>query len=112
MNQITITGNLVDDPQLKFTSTGTPLCNFKIASNQGQDKEALFIDVDVWNDDITQNVAELRKGTRVTISGILKQECWQSNKTGQKNSRFKIIAQDVAVSCRWQKIEVEKIKKK
>jgi single-strand DNA-binding protein len=109
MNNITITGNLTKEPELRFTNTGTPLCSFTIASNQGKDKEALFIDCDVWNEDITESVAELSKGTRVTVAGFLKQDHWE--KDGQKFSKLKITAQDVAVSCRWQKVSAERIKK-
>lgn len=109
MNTISITGNLVREPELKFTSTGTPLCSFTLASSQGKDKESMFIDCSVWNDDITESVAELPKGVRVTVTGILKQEFWE--KEGEKHNRFKITAQDVAVSCRWQRVTVTKINK-
>ncbi len=109
MNNITITGNLTREPELKFTSTGTPLCSFTIASNQGKDKKALFIDCDVWNDDITESVAELPKGTRITVTGLLKQEYWE--KDGEEHSRLKITAQDVSVSCRWQKVSATRIRK-
>lgn len=109
MNNITITGNLTREPELKFTSTGTPLCSFTIASNQGKDRKALFIDCDVWNDDITESVAELPKGTRITVTGLLKQEYWE--KDGEEHSKFKITAQDVAVSCRWQKVSATRVRK-
>ena len=86
MNIISITGNLVANPELRFTSTGNPICSFRIASNQGKDKEALFIECEVWNEDITESVAELSKGTRITVTGILKQDHWE--KDGQKLNKF------------------------
>lgn len=109
MNSITITGNLVADPELRFTPTGKPVTKFRIASTQGKDKEGIFIDVEAWND-IAENIAELSKGCRLVVTGEIKQEHWE-DKNGNKQSRIKIIAHDVGVSTRWQKIKYKKIEK-
>ncbi len=106
MNNITITGNTVDKPELRFTPSGKAVAQFRLASSQGKDKEALFIPVECW-DDVAKNVAELDKGVRVQVSGFLKMDHWQ-DKEGAKRQTFKISAQDVAVSCRWQTVSVSK----
>ncbi len=31
---VTVAGNLTDTPQLRFTATGTPVCNFQVAVAQ------------------------------------------------------------------------------
>jgi len=107
MNFITLTGNLTADPEMSFTGTGTPHCKFTVAVSQGKDREALFIDCEVWNDDISENVAMLKKGNRVTVVGRLKEDRWEYE--GKKYRKFVVTAQDVAASCRWQKITAEKI---
>lgn len=109
MNNIILTGNLASEPELRFTSTGTPHCKFTLAVSQGKEKEAFFIDCEVWNDDISENVAVLGKGSRITVVGRLKEDKWEYE--GKKYSKFAVTAQDVAVSCRWQKVTAEKNKK-
>lgn len=109
MNSITLTGNLVKDPEMRFTKTGTPITEFTVAVSQGKDKEAFFLDCEVWNDDISENVAELKKGNRITVVGRLKEDRWEYE--GKNYRKFILTAQDVAVSCRWQKVSAAKIKK-
>ncbi len=75
---ITIVGNLVDDPQLRYTSTGQAVASFRVAStprfmdratNEWKDGEALFMSCSVWRQ-AAENVAEsLQRGMRVIVSG-------------------------------------------
>jgi len=103
MNTIVITGNLTADPELRFTSGGNAVCNFCLASSQGKDRDSMFIDVTVWKEP-AENVANLKKGDRVIVTGILKQDFWETD--GQKRSKFKIIAQEVGPSLRWAKADI------
>jgi len=105
MNNITITGNITADPELRFTSGGNAVCSFCLASSQGKDRDSMFIDVAVWKEP-AENVAALKKGDRVVVSGILKQDFWESD--GQKRNKFRITAQEVGVSLRWAKVEITK----
>ncbi|HJZ26154.1 MAG TPA: single-stranded DNA-binding protein, partial [Streptosporangiaceae bacterium] len=76
--QITITGNLVDDPELRFTPAGQPVAKFRIAStpryldkntNEWKDGDSLFLTCNVWRQ-AAENVAEsLTRGMRVIVSG-------------------------------------------
>src|SRR6266568_1659966 len=76
--QITITGNLVDDPELRFTPSGQPVAKFRIASTprfydkqaaEWKDGDTLFLAVNVWRQQ-AENVAEsLTRGSRVIVSG-------------------------------------------
>ena len=78
--QITVVGNLVDDPELRFTPSGAAVANFRIAStprtfdkqtNEWKDGEALFLSCSVWRQ-AAENVAEsLQKGMRVVVQGNL-----------------------------------------
>ncbi|MET9943246.1 single-stranded DNA-binding protein, partial [Streptomyces halstedii] len=83
---ITIVGNLVDDPELKFTPAGHPVAKFRIAStprtfdrqtNEWKDGESLFLTVTAWRS-LAENVAgSLQRGMRVIVQGALKQRSYE-----------------------------------
>lgn len=103
---ITVVGNLVDDPSLRFTPSGAAVCNFRMAStprsfnrqtNQWADGEALFLTVNVWRQ-AAENVAEsLSKGMRVIVTGRLKQRSYETRE-GEKRSVFEVEADEVGPS--------------
>jgi single-strand DNA-binding protein len=76
---VTAVGNVVADPELRFTKAGKAVCNFRVACNdryrkgdEWVDGDVTFLSVDVWNQ--AEAVAEqLRKGSAVTVSGVLTQ---------------------------------------
>ena len=89
---ITVVGNLVDDPELRFTPSGAAVANFRIAStprsfnrqtNEWEDGEALFLSCAVWRQ-AAENVAEsLQRGSRVIVSGRLRQRSYETRE-GEK----------------------------
>lgn len=101
---ITMTGGLVDMPELRFTPSGHAVVNFRIAGRkrvkdaQGQwvDGDPIYLSVSAWNK-MAENVAETltRLGQRVTVSGHLAQQWWE--KDGQKQSKYVIEADTIAV---------------
>ena len=100
LNSILIEGNLTRDPVLTTTPTGTPVCNFAVASHhmyrkeEEQQRETSFFDVEVWAK-LGENCAKhLKKGRGVRIVGRLKQDRWK-NGEGQPRSRIKIVAEHV-----------------
>ena len=80
--QLTIAGNLVDDPELRFTPSGQPVAKFRIASTprfydkqaaEWKDGDTLFLTVNVWRQQ-AENVAEsLTRGSRAIVTGRLRQ---------------------------------------
>lgn len=104
---LTIIGNLVDDPSLRFTPSGAAVANFRIASTprtydkqsgDWKDGESLFLSCAVWKQ-AAENVAEsLTKGMRVIIQGRLKQR--QYEKDGQKHTVFELEVDEVGPSLR------------
>ena len=115
INNITIVGNLTRDPELRFTSNGTPVASFGIAVNKrfqnkstGEwENEADFFNVSAWFK-LAENCAEsLGKGDRVLINGRLTQDSWD-DKDGQKRTNFKIIANVVAPSLEFAVCRIEK----
>lgn len=103
---ITVVGNMVADPELRFTPSGAAVCNFRMAStprsfnrqtNQWEDGEALFLTVNVWRQ-AAENVAEsLSKGMRVIVTGRLKQRSYETRE-GEKRSVFEVEADEVGPS--------------
>jgi len=105
---ITLVGNLVDDPELRFTPSGQAVANFRIAStprfldkatNEWKDGESLFLTCTVWRQ-AAENVAEsLTRGMRVIVQGRLKQRSYET-KEGEKRSVFEVDADEVGPSLR------------
>ena len=96
LNQVTVMGNLVRDPELKYTPAGAAICNMRMAVNDGYYKEAewtstpVFIDVAVFGDKGV-TAGNLRKGERVIVVGKLRYEEWEG-RDGNKRSAIKIAA--------------------
>jgi single-strand DNA-binding protein len=100
---ITIVGNLVDDPELRFTPSGAAVAKFRIAStprvfdkqtNEWKDGESLFLTCSVWRQ-AAQNVAEsLTRGTRVIVQGRLKQRSYE-DKEQVKRTVYEIDVDEV-----------------
>ena len=106
--QITIIGNLVDDPQLRYTPTGQAVANFRVAStprfldkntNEWKDGDSLFLSCNVWRQ-AAENVAEsLQRGMRVIVSGRLRQRSYET-KEGEKRTVYEIEVDEVGPSLR------------
>src|SRR5271154_5176464 len=106
--QITIAGNLVDDPELRFTPAGQPVARFRVAStprfldkntNEWKDGDSLFLTCNVWRQ-AAENVAEsLTRGMRVIVSGRLKQRSYET-KEGEKRTVYEVEVDDVGPSLR------------
>ena len=100
-------GNLTDDPELRFTNTGTAVANFSLAVNTRvrdgdtwRDGETHFFKVNVWRDQ-AENVAEsLRKGHRAVVVGRLTTRSWETPE-GDKRHVTEIDATEVAPSLKW-----------
>ncbi|NYJ03562.1 single-strand DNA-binding protein [Nocardioides thalensis] len=106
---ITVIGNLVDDPELRFTPSGAAVANFRIAStprtfdrqsNEWKDGEALFLSCAVWRQ-YAENVAEsLTKGMRVIVQGRLKSRQYETRE-GEKRTAFEIDVEEVGPALRY-----------
>ncbi len=105
---ITVIGNLVDDPELRFTPSGAPVANFRIAStprtfdrqsNEWKDGDTLFLSCAVWRQ-AAENVAEsLQRGMRVIVQGRLKSRQYETRE-GEKRTVFEIDVEEVGPSLR------------
>ena len=114
---ITLIGNLVDDPELRFTPSGAAVAKFRVAStpryldkqtNEWKDGESLFLQCQIWRQ-AAENVAEsLTKGMRVILSGRLKQRSYET-KEGEKRTVFEVEVDEVGPSLRNATAKVTKV---
>ncbi|MGW9041228.1 single-stranded DNA-binding protein [Streptomyces lydicus] len=102
----TMTGNVVNDPELRFTPSGAPVANFRIAStprrfnrqaNEWEDGEPLFLGVAVWRQQAEHVAETITRGMRVIVVGRLTQRQYEAN-DGTKRSSYEIQADEVAPS--------------
>ena len=113
---ITVVGNLVADPELRFIPSGAAVANFRIAStprtfnretNQWEDGEALFLTCNCWRQ-MAENVAEsLTKGMRVVVTGKLRQRSYQT-KEGENRTVFEVEVDEVGPSLKYASASVSR----
>ncbi|WP_433512203.1 single-stranded DNA-binding protein [Nonomuraea sp. CA-143628] len=99
---ITIIGNLTNDPELRFTQTGTAVATFTIASSprvynkqleQWEDGEALFMRCSAWRD-LGEHICEsFTRGTRVIASGQLRMRTYETDE-GEHRTVFEMTVDD------------------
>ena len=114
---ITVVGNLTDDPELRFTPSGAAVANFTVASTprtfdrqsqEWKDGEALFLRCNIWRQ-AAENVAEsLTKGSRVIVSGRLKQRSFDT-KEGEKRTVIELEVDEIGPSLRYATAKVQKM---
>jgi single-strand DNA-binding protein len=105
---ITVVGNLVADPELRFTPSGQPVATFRVASTprmrdnatgEWKDGDSLFLSCNVWRQ-AAENVAEsLQRGMRVIVTGRLRQRNYET-KEGEKRTVYEVEVDDVGPSLR------------
>ncbi|MBP7971778.1 MAG: single-stranded DNA-binding protein [Candidatus Nanopelagicales bacterium] len=115
--QITIVGNLVDDPELRFTPSGVAVAKFRVAStprtfdrqaNEWKDGDSVFMSCQVWRQ-YAENVAEsLTKGARVIVSGRLRQRSYETN-AGEKRTVYEVEVDDVGPALRSATAKIAKV---
>jgi single-strand DNA-binding protein len=106
--QITLVGNLVDDPEMRFTASGAAVANFRVASTprtfdrasgEWKDGESMFLTCTVWRQ-YAENVAEsLQRGMRVIVQGRLKQRSYDTQQ-GEKRTVLLVDVDEVARAVR------------
>lgn len=114
MNSVTLIGNLVEDPELRFTPSGVAMAKIRVAVNrrwrdQSGDwqEETSFFGGTLWRE-AAENAAEsLTKGARVIITGSLEQRQWETQ-DGDKRSVVEIRIDEIGPSLRWATASVTK----
>lgn len=114
---ITVVGNLVDDPELRFTPSGKGVARFRLASTprtldrasgEWKDGEPLFLSCQAWGQ-IGENIAEsLQRGYRVVVSGRLRQRSYET-KEGEKRTVYELEVDEIGPSLRYATAKVQKM---
>lgn len=114
-NYVTMVGNLVDEPDLRFTGNGAAVCSIRIASsrryrdNDGnwQDGETTFMSVNAWRS-LGENAAEsLHRGDRVVVVGRLRVRSYE-DREGTTKWVTEIEADEIAPSLRFASAKLSK----
>ena len=112
----TIAGNLVEDPELRFTPNGAAVVKFRVASTpryldkasgEWKDGEATFLTVNQWRGPAENAAESIKKGDRVVVIGHLQQRSYET-KEGEKRTVFEIQADEVAVSLNHATAQISK----
>lgn len=113
---ITVIGNMVQDPELRFTPSGSAVANFSVAStprtfdrnsNEWKDGESLFLRCAVWKE-AAENVAEsLAKGMRVIVSGRLKSRSYETT-AGEKRTVIEMEVDEIGPSLKYANAKVNR----
>jgi len=114
---MTLVGNLVEDPELRFTPSGQPVAKFRVASTprykdnstgEWKDGDSLFLTCTVWRQ-AAENVAEsLQRGMRVIVTGRLKQRSYET-KEGEKRTVYELEVDELGPSLRNASAKVQKV---
>jgi single-strand DNA-binding protein len=114
---LTVIGNLTDAPELRFTQTGAAVAKFRIASTprfldkasgEWKDGDPLFLSCTVWRQ-VAENVAEsLDRGSRVIVSGRLKQRSYET-KEGEKRTVMELEVDEIGPSLRYATAKVQRM---
>jgi single-strand DNA-binding protein len=113
-NHTTIVGNLVEDPEVRFTQNGIAVANLRVAVTQRiqqdgewRDGDTSFLRVNVWRGQAEHLADSLSKGDRVMVTGRLRQRSWETPE-GDKRSVTEIEADEVGASLKWATAKVER----
>jgi single-strand DNA-binding protein len=101
VNYCVLMGNLTRDPELRYTPSGTAVCQVGLGLNRryrdgaGElQQETSFVEVVVWGKQAEAVAAHMSKGRAVFVEGRLRQESWETE-AGEKRSRLTVVAQRV-----------------
>jgi single-strand DNA-binding protein len=116
---VTVVGNLTNDPELRFTPSGAAVASFTVASssryldkatNEWKDSEPVYLRCSVWRQ-YAENVAEsLTKGTRVIVTGKLKQRSYETRE-GEKRTVMEVEVDDVGPALRYATAKVNRVQR-
>ena len=113
-NHTTIVGNLVEDPEVRFTNTGIAVINLRVAvtqriqqDGQWRDGDTSYFKVNVWRGQAEHLAESPGKGDRVMVTGRLRQRSWETP-DGDKRSVTELEADEVGASLKWATAKVER----
>ncbi len=107
LNKVMLIGNVGRDPELRYTSNGTPVVNFSVAvgrqwtTSSGERREATdWFNVVAWRELAEICNQMLSKGRRVYIEGSLQTRSWEDER-GQRHYRVEVVADQMILLDRY-----------
>jgi single-strand DNA-binding protein len=97
---VSFTGNLTDDPEVRYTQAGIARATFRVAVSGRREQEVSFFTVVVWRDQAEHAAQSLSKGSRVVVVGRLQQRTW-TTEDGSARSTVEVVAEELGPSLRW-----------
>ena len=100
LNNCTLMGRLVRDPELKHTGSGIPVASFTVAvdrdfaDKQSGEKETDFVDIVAWRNTAEFVSKYFTKGRMAVVSGRLQMRKW-TDKDGNKRTSAEVVAENV-----------------
>ena len=109
---ITVVGNLVADPELKYTNSGVAVASFRVASTpkvyrdgQWVDGEGVYLNCSAWKQVGENAVESLSKGMRVIVTGRLRQRSYDT-RGGERRTVFEVEVDEVGPSLKFASAQV------
>lgn len=104
-NRVILMGNLVGDPQVRYTPGGQAVSEIRMAVNRSwfdkntnqKREEATFVDVTLWGRTAEIAGEYLAKGRQILIEGRLQLDSWDDKETGQKRSKLRVVGENMTM---------------
>jgi len=113
IGEMTISGNLVEDPELRYGQSGTPWGTFNVAVNErtvsgsgAVEDTVSYFRVKAFGEMYERFAEAASRGTNVIVTGTMRQEAWKTDK-GENRRTWVLHAKDIGLSTRWKKVTVE-----
>ncbi len=101
INKVILIGNLGQDPELRYTGSGTAVCNLRLATSESyKDRDGNMVENTEWHSVVAwSRLAEicgeyLKKGSKVYIEGSLQTRQWE-DKEGATRYTTEIKAREM-----------------
>lgn len=113
---LTIIGTLVGDPELRYTTSGTPVANFTVASNprvfhkdsgEWRNGEPIFLRCAIWRQPAEHVTESLSKGDRVIVQGRPQQRNYETQ-SGDKRTAYELLVDEIGASLRYATVTITK----
>jgi len=101
VNKVILIGNLGEPPELRYTDSGTAVCNMRLATNESyKDRDGNLVDKTEWHNVVAwARLAEicneyLQKGSQVYFEGSLQTRSWE-DRDGNTRYTTEVKAREV-----------------
>ena len=96
MNKVNLIGNLVRDPELRYTKQNTPVASYTIAINTryGEQQQTDYINISTWGKSGEFVSKYFKKGQPIAITGRLRNKNYEDSK-GNKRYEMEVVTEDI-----------------